>query len=132
MEGNAYTDIEDLINASEVWYLLEANFKPRGSEFLNGAIEKLLFLTLNECKDAADYITKFRSTVTELKSFSTKFQMNENWLIFLSRYNLGATHSAYCQSYAKEHDPFGLNRLPNIFLVTQCIIFRIQLQILHL
>ncbi len=57
----------------EAWYLLEANFKPRGSGFLKGTMEKLLFLTLNECKDAADYVTKFRSTVMELKSFSTKF-----------------------------------------------------------
>ena len=102
-------DIEDHTNASEAWYLLEANFKPRGSGFLNGAMEKLFFLTLSECKDAADYITKFRSTVTELKSFSTKFQMDENLLIFLFQYNLSAAHSAYCQSCAQEHDPFGLD-----------------------
>ncbi len=65
--------MENLTNSSEAWYLLEANFKPRGSEFLNGAMKKLLFLTLNGCKNAADYITKFRSTVTKLKTFSTKF-----------------------------------------------------------
>ena len=57
-------------------------------------MEKLLFLTLNECKDAADYVTKFRSTATEFKCFSTKFQIDENWLIFLFQYNLSATHSA--------------------------------------
>ncbi len=73
MEGNAYTDIKELTNVSEAWYLLEAHFKPRGSGFLNGAMEKVLFVTLNECKDAADYITKFCSTVTEFKTFSTKF-----------------------------------------------------------
>lgn len=109
VEGNAYTDIEDHSNASEAWYLLEENFKPRGSGFLNGAMEKLFFLTLSECKDAADYVTKFRATVTELKSFSTKFQMDENLLIFLFQYNLSASHSAYCQSCAQEHDPFGLD-----------------------
>ena len=73
MEGNAYTDIKELTNALEAGYLLEANFKPRGSGSLNGAIEKVFFLTLNECKDAADYVTKLRSTITEFKSFSTKF-----------------------------------------------------------
>ena len=109
MEGNAYTDIEDLTNASEAWYLLEANFEPQGSGFLNGAMEKLLFLTLNECKDAADYVIKFCSTVTELKSFSTKSQMDENWLIFLFQYNLSVTHSAYYQSYAQDHNSFGLD-----------------------
>ncbi|MCJ1348107.1 hypothetical protein MMC31_006338 [Peltigera leucophlebia] len=109
VESNAYTDIEDHTNASEAWYLLEANFKPRGSGFLNGEMEKLFFLTLSKCKDAADYVTKFCFTVTELKSFSTKFQMDENLLIFLFQYNLSATHSAYCQSYAQEHNPFGLD-----------------------
>ncbi len=78
MKGNTYTDIEDLSNALEAWYLLETNFKPQGSGFLNGKMEKLFFLTLNECKDTADYVTKFYPTVTELKSFSTKFQMDEN------------------------------------------------------
>ena len=73
-------------------------------------MEKLLFLTLSECKDTADYVTKFCATVTELKSFSTKFQMDENLLIFLFQYNLSVSHSAYCQSYTQEHDPFGLDR----------------------
>ena len=109
VEGNAYTDIEDHTNTSEAWYLLEVNFKPRGSGFLNGAIEKLFFLMLSECKDAADFITKFRSNCTELKSFSTKFQMDENLLIFLFQYNLITAYSTYCQSYAQEHDPFGLD-----------------------
>ena len=72
-------------------------------------MEKLFFLTLNECKDTADYITKFRSTVTELKSFSTKFQMDDNLLIFFFQYNLSAAYSAYCQNYAQKHDSFGFN-----------------------
>ena len=38
---------------------------------------------LSECKDAVYYITKFFSTITELKSFSTKFQIDKNLLIFL-------------------------------------------------
>ncbi len=81
----------------------------RGSGFLNGTIEELLFHTLNECKNAADYVTKFRSTVTELKSFSTQFSMDENWFICLFQYNLNATNSAYCQSYVQEHNPFDLD-----------------------
>ncbi len=110
VEGNAYTDIEDHSNASEAWYLLEQHFKPRRSGFLNGAMKKLFFLTLSECKDAADYVTKFCATVIELKSFSTKFQVDENLLIFLFQYNLSTSHSAYCQSYDQEHNPLGLNR----------------------
>ncbi len=72
-------------------------------------MEKLFFLTLSECKDAADYVTKFRATVTELKSFSTKFQIDENLLFFLFQYNLSASHSAYCQSDAQKNDLFGFD-----------------------
>lgn len=110
VKDNAYTDIEDDINASEAWYFLEENFKPHRSGFLNGTIEKLFFQTLSECKDATDYITKFRATITELKSFSAKFLMDKNLLIFLFQYNLSATYSSYHQNYAQEYDLFDLDR----------------------
>ncbi len=35
--------------------------------------------------------------------------MDENPLIFLFQYNLSASHSSYCQSYAQEHNPFDLD-----------------------
>ncbi len=72
-------------------------------------MEKLFFLTLSECKNVADFVTKFCATITELKSFSATFQMDENLLIFLFQYNLNVSHSAYYQSYAQEHDLFGLD-----------------------
>lgn len=73
MEGNAYINFEDYTNVSEAWYLLDANFKLQGFRFLNGAKEKILFLTLNKCKNAANYITRFCSIVIKLKNFFTKF-----------------------------------------------------------
>ena len=79
-------------------------------------MEKLFFLTLSECKDVADYVTKFCAMITELKSFSTTFQIDENLLIFLFQYNLNASHSAYCQSYAQEHDVFGLDETAKYIL----------------
>ena len=79
-------------------------------------MEKLFFLTLSECKNAADYVTKFCATVTELKSFSTKFQTDENLLIFLFQYKLSALHSAYYQSYTQDHNPFGLDRTTKYIL----------------
>lgn len=33
LEGNAYTDIENITNANSAWKPLEENFKPRGSGF---------------------------------------------------------------------------------------------------
>lgn len=100
--------MEDNTNASEPWYLLKANFKPCESGFLNEAIEKLFFWTLNECKNAVDYIIKFDSTVTKQRSFLATFQIEKNLLIFLFQYNLRATHSAYCQRYSQQHNLFGL------------------------
>lgn len=93
-------------------------------------MERLLFLILNKCKDVADYVTKFRSIVTQLKSSSTKFQIDKNLLIFLFQYNLSAIHFAYCQSYAQKYEHFGPDgSVKYTFFVTQYIIFRIRLQI---
>lgn len=99
VENNAYIDIKDHSNILEDWYLLEQSFKLCGSCFFNGTIEKLFFLILNECRDARNYVTNLFITITELNSFSTKFQINENLLIFLFEYNLSSLYSAYCQSY---------------------------------
>lgn len=81
VDGNAYSDIEDLTNASEAWQLLEKTFKPRGSGSLNDTFQKLHTLTLADCKSPADYVHQFRSVVNELRNFSTKLKLDENWLI---------------------------------------------------
>lgn len=109
VDGNAYSDIEEIANASDAWKLLEANFKPRGSGFLNNAFQKLLHLNLADCKTPADYISQFRNVVNELKNFSTKITLDENFLIFLFQSNLGLEHSSYFETYAQEHDPFNEN-----------------------
>ncbi len=93
VDDNAYNDIEDLTNTSDAWDLLEAYFKPRGSCFLNNSIEKVFFLFLADCKDASDYITQFRELINELKSFSSKLQLDEKILIFLFQNNLSDEHS---------------------------------------
>ena len=109
VDGNAYSDIEDMTNASEAWKLLETNFKPRGSGFLNDSFQKLLNLTLANCKSSADYVSQFCNIVTELKNFSTKFKLDENFLIFLFQSNLGSEHASYFEMYAQEHDLFTEN-----------------------
>lgn len=89
MNGNAYSDIKDLINASEAWKFLEKNFKLRGSGFLKDTFQKLDDLILNSCKSPADYVSQFRSIVNELRKFSTKLKLDESWLIFCFHPNLG-------------------------------------------
>ena len=106
VDGNAYNDIEEIVNASDAWKLLETNFKPRGSGFLNDAFQKLLSLTLSDCKNAADYVSQFRSVVNDLKNFSSNLKLNENFLIFVFQSNLDPDHAAYFETYAQEHDPF--------------------------
>lgn len=109
IDRNAYSDIEDMTNISEAWKLLETNFKPRGSGFLNDSFQKLLSLTLADCKSLADYVLQFRNIVTELKNFSTKLKLDENFLIFLFQSNLGSKHASYFEMYAQEHNSFKEN-----------------------
>lgn len=79
-------DIKDYTNVLKAWYLLKANFKLQEFVFFNDIIEKLLFLILNKCKNVADYITKFCSTVIKLKSFLP----NSKWtkISLLSYFNI--------------------------------------------
>ncbi len=85
------------------WDLFKTNFKPQGSGFLNSNTEKLFFLTLVDCKNGANYITKYCLAVNKLQSFSRKPEVDNNILIFFFQYNLSIEHSNYYQNYAKEH-----------------------------
>lgn len=109
MDGNAYNDIEDLTNALTTWELLETTFKPCGLGFLNNTFQKLHSLTLPDCKGSADYVLQFCNIVNELRNFSRKLKLDENWLIYLFLSNLGPEHASYFETYAQEHDPFDDN-----------------------
>lgn len=106
VEGNAYSDIENITNAKTAWTTLETNFQPRGSGYLNDSFRKLDNLTLSSCKSPSDYVSKFRMIVNELQSFSTKMKLDENWLTYRFHTNLGSEHSGYFERYSQEHDPF--------------------------
>lgn len=69
VKGNTYIDIKNYTNAFKVLYLLEVNFKPLGLGFLNGIIEKLLLFILSNCKNEANYITRFCFIITNPKAF---------------------------------------------------------------
>lgn len=96
VNGNAYNNVKDLTYVFNVWDLLKANFKARGSGFLNNSIKKLFFLSLSDCKDTADYITQFCGVFNKLKSFTSKFQLDKNILMIFFQYNLSNKHSRYC------------------------------------
>lgn len=46
VDGNAYSEIKETINASEAWKLLEANFQPRGPGFSERYFFKSYFISL--------------------------------------------------------------------------------------
>ena len=106
VNGDAFDEIEHHTNASDAWSLLESIFKPRGAGFLNDALQRLDCLKLTDCKSPAEYISQFRGIVNELRSFSSKFKLDKNFLIYRFQSNLGSDHASYFERYAQEHDPF--------------------------
>ncbi len=103
---DGFDEIEHHTNASDAWNLLESIVKPRGAGFLNEALQRLDCLKLTDCKSPAKYISQFRGIVNELRSFSSKFKLDDNFLIYRFQSNLGLEHSSYYERYAQEHDPF--------------------------
>ncbi len=73
VDGNAYNDIEDLTNASDAWDLLEANFKPRGSGFLNNSMEKLFSSPWLTVKTPPIILPNFAEWSTNSKVFRANF-----------------------------------------------------------
>lgn len=59
LKSNVYTNIENMTNANKSWKILEENFQPRGSEFLNDSFRKLDNLKLGEYTSRSDYSSKF-------------------------------------------------------------------------
>lgn len=103
---NAHGDIKEIVNASEAWKVLDKNFKPRRSGFLNGTFQKLADLKLVDCKSFADHVSQSCNVVNKSRNFSTKRKLDEHWPSFRFRSNLFSKHSAYSEAHAQERDPF--------------------------
>lgn len=84
-------------------------FKPRGAGFLNDVFKRLDSLTLKDCNNSTDYITKFQALVNKLHSFSFEFKMDDNFFIYKFQSNLDTEHANYFERYAQDHDPFDTN-----------------------
>ncbi|MCJ1344738.1 hypothetical protein MMC31_002941 [Peltigera leucophlebia] len=104
--GEVYDEIEHHTNASAAWDLLAPMSKPRGAGFLNDAFRRLDCLTFKDCNSSTDYITKFRALVNELRSFSSKFKVDNNLFIYKFQSNLGPDHASYFERYVQDYDPF--------------------------
>ncbi len=104
--GNVYDKIEQHTNSSSAWDLLASMFKPRGVGFLNDVFRRLDGLTFKDCNSFADYITKFRALVNELRSFSSELKINNNLVIYKFQSNLGPENASYFERYSQDHDPF--------------------------
>lgn len=57
IEGNVYSDIENISNVKTAWTILETNFQPRGSDHLNDTFCKIDNLTFSNCKSSNDYVS---------------------------------------------------------------------------
>lgn len=93
VEGNVYSDIRNITNIKTAWTILETNFKPQGSGYLNNKFQNLDSLTFSSYKNPNYYVSKFWMIVNKLQSFSTKMKLDENWLIYQFHINLGNEHS---------------------------------------
>ncbi len=107
--GDVYDEIEHHTNSSLAWDLLAAMFKPRGAGFLNDVFRRLDSLTLKDCNNSTDYITKFRALVNEFWSLSSEFKMDDNFFIYKFQSNLGPKHASYFEQYAQDHDLFDVD-----------------------
>ncbi len=108
--GDVYDKIEYYTNSSVAWDLLASMFKPREVGFLNDVFRRLDGLTLKDCNSSTDYITKFRALVNELRSFSSKFKMDNNFFIYKFQSKLGPKHASYFERCSQDHDPFDADR----------------------
>lgn len=104
--SKVYNEIEHYTNVFAAWDLLASMFKPQGAGFLNDAFRRLDCLTLKDCDNTTDYITKFRSLVNKLRSFSSEFKMDDNFFIYKFQSNFGPNHASYFERYTQDYDPF--------------------------
>lgn len=81
--GGIYDEIEHHTNPSAAWDLLSFMIKPQRAGFLNNIIKRLDYLTLKDCNNLAEYITKFCALVIELRSFSLGFKVDDNFFIYM-------------------------------------------------
>ena len=74
--------IEDCINAIKTYKIFEKNFTFKNADIINDAFYKLFNIRLKDYFSLDAYVNKFRNTIDELKIFSFKMILNDNFLIY--------------------------------------------------
>ena len=74
--------IENCINAVETYKIFEKNFIFKDVDIVNDAFHKLFNICLKDYFLIGAYVNKFRNTIDELKIFSFKMALNDNFLIY--------------------------------------------------
>lgn len=103
---NAYSIVEDITNAFEVWTKLADKHKPRGSSILNSMFQKLDSLTLATCTNHSDYVNQYKKAINELKDMSLHLQLDTNFFIYRFHNSLGSLYDSYVSHYIQTHDAF--------------------------
>ena len=74
--------IENYINAVEAYKIFKKNFIFKGVDIVNDAFHKFFNIRLKDYFSIDAYVNKFRNTINELKTFSFKMILNDNFLIY--------------------------------------------------
>ena len=74
--------IENCINAAEVYKILKKNFIFKDASIVNDVFHKLFNIRLKDYFLIDAYINKFRNIIDELKTFSVKMILDNNFLIY--------------------------------------------------
>ncbi len=86
---NAFNEIEHNTDPLDEWNFLELILKPWSAGFFNDALKRLDCRRLINYKSPAKYISQFWGIVDEQPSFSFKFKLDVNFLIYPFQSNLG-------------------------------------------
>ena len=74
--------IKNCINAIKTYKIFEKNFIFKDVDIVNDAFYKFFNIRLKNYFSINAYVNKFRNTINELKTFSFKMILNDNFLIY--------------------------------------------------
>ena len=86
-------------------------FKPDGNGVYMELLRHLHGLSLESCKDVAEYTRKFQEVDFELKSLHSDVALPEPYLILLYLGGLGDAYQTFVSVYIQIHNIYGDNKV---------------------
>ena len=98
-------------NPQTILDIIKANFKREGTGVYMELVRRFERLTLESCKDVAEYTTKFREVDSELKSLHNDFAMPEAYIIHRYLTGLGDAYQTFYSIYTQSHNFSGPDKV---------------------